>query len=181
MSHSCPPGSGSGSSNFMRIRIHNLGNGTYRYWFAVDCTIGTVPGIASCRYLNIWGTSRADVFYLFGNRFFFNAVNGAGCVRRTRQHRAVTSDPRTHRPAPLPRHCTGRTYCHTGLQVFFRFCSFVRSNPLSGFVIMLNRHTSASVADPDQGSGTFLTPGSGAFLTPGSGIRCLFYPWIRNG
>jgi hypothetical protein len=29
-----------------------------------------------------------------------------------------------------------------------------------------------NVADPD--------PGSGAFLTPGSGIRCLFDPWIRD-
>ncbi len=29
-----------------------------------------------------------------------------------------------------------------------------------------------SVADPD--------PGSGAFLTPGSGIWCLFDPWIRD-
>jgi hypothetical protein len=29
-----------------------------------------------------------------------------------------------------------------------------------------------SVADPDTGSG--------AFLTPGSGIRCLFDPWIRD-
>jgi hypothetical protein len=28
-----------------------------------------------------------------------------------------------------------------------------------------------SVADPDPGSGAFLTPGSGPFLTPGSGIR----------
>jgi hypothetical protein len=47
-----------------------------------------------------------------------------------------------------------------------------------------------SVADPDPGSGAFLTPGSetpGAFLMdpvpfwpPGSGIRCLFDPWIRD-
>jgi hypothetical protein len=29
-----------------------------------------------------------------------------------------------------------------------------------------------SVANPE--------PGSGAFLTPGSGIRCLFDPWIRD-
>ncbi len=29
-----------------------------------------------------------------------------------------------------------------------------------------------SVAEPDSGSG--------AFLTPGSGIRCLFDPWIRD-
>ncbi len=36
------------------------------------------------------------------------------------------------------------------------------------------------VADPDPGSGAFLTPGSGAFLTPGSGIRCLFDSWIRD-
>jgi hypothetical protein len=28
-----------------------------------------------------------------------------------------------------------------------------------------------SLAEPDPGSGAFLTPGSGAFLTPGSGIR----------
>ncbi len=45
-----------------------------------------------------------------------------------------------------------------------------------------------SVADPDPGSGAFLTPGSGirngffpdpgfgAFLTPGSGIRNRFFP-----
>jgi hypothetical protein len=37
-----------------------------------------------------------------------------------------------------------------------------------------------SVADPDPGSGAFMTPGSGAFLTPRSGIRCLFDPWIRD-
>jgi hypothetical protein len=34
----------------------------------------------------------------------------------------------------------------------------------------------SSVADPDPGSGAFLTPGSGAFLTPGSGIRNRFFP-----
>jgi hypothetical protein len=31
-------------------------------------------------------------------------------------------------------------------------------------------NTGTSVADPDPGSGAFLTPGSGAFLTPGSGM-----------
>jgi hypothetical protein len=38
--------------------------------------------------------------------------------------------------------------------------------------ILEKRRVRFSVADPD--------PGSGAFLTPGSGIRCLFDPWIRD-
>ncbi len=48
-------------------------------------------------------------------------------------------------------------------------------------VILLNRHTSISVADPDPGSGAFLTPGSGIRCLFDSGIRCLFDPWIRDG
>ncbi len=38
-----------------------------------------------------------------------------------------------------------------------------------------------SVADPDPGSGAFLTPGSGALLTPGFGVFLTPGPgWVKN-
>ncbi len=49
--------------------------------------------------------------------------------------------------------------------VFYNLVSTVLS-----FAGMVGSNVKTSVADPD--------PGSGAFLTPGSGIRCLFDPWI---
>jgi hypothetical protein len=73
--------------------------------------------------------------------------------------------PLLHGPGVLPHRLTGI------LPVLF-FCAvqpvfFPAQQRV--LVILLNRHTNTSVADPDPGSGAFLTPGSGMDKKSGSG------------